>query len=86
MHGPQPVLDLARMQLLGAVAGPVELSVYDVQGRRVLSWQMTASGSGRDDVDMDLRGRLSFRSGLYFVRAVDAGGRKTLAVKVAVLR
>jgi hypothetical protein len=86
VRGPQPVLDLARMQLIGAVAGPAEVQIYDVQGRRMWMTRLVADGTGRDDVQLDMRGRREFRSGLYFVRAVDASGRMTPAVKLAVLR
>lgn len=86
VNGPQPVLDLARMELIGAAAGPVSIQLYDIQGRRVQTHRMIADGSGRDTVRFHLAAQSDLHSGVYFVRAVDARGRVTAAVRLVVLR
>ena len=76
-----------RYQLLNASAGPLDVQVYDLRGRLLLRQRPTASGSGRDSIQIDLAAALSGASpGLYFLRVGDASGRSTPGAKFVLLR
>ena len=71
----------------GATAGPLQLRLYDIQGRLVTRQEATALGQGRDVVRLDaaaMRGPLP--SGVYFLTTTDAAGAESENTKVVVLR
>ena len=82
-----PVWASAEIEVSDAAAGALELRVYDVQGRLVHKQSELATGSGAErfrlDLGMQSRG---LSSGIYFVRARDAQGSETAAVKFVRLR
>jgi hypothetical protein len=63
-------------------SGPVEVSVYDVQGRRVMRTSFSST-LGRVSARLDLDARMS--SGVYFLRVMDAA-RQEATAKLVVLR
>lgn len=79
-----PAPDGLDVDLLGANTGAVSLELYDLQGRIVASARMTALGSGRDAVHVDLRGIA--HPGLYLLRARSADHRASAATKIAIVR
>ncbi len=83
----QPVTGVARLLVVDAVAGPLEIEVFDLQGRRVKLQRLAASGTGRDAVEFDLRQQSPrLPAGVYFARAVEVGGRESDAVRLVMLR
>lgn len=64
---PNPNAGLFTLTAQPPLAGPVMLSVFDLQGRRL--WQATAAGLGSSTVDADLP------SGMYLVEISSAKGR-----------
>ena len=71
-------------EVVGADRGPLEVRVYDLQGREVVRRTFVASGAGRDAVTIDVAGDL--RTGLYLMRASSPDGRVSLATKLAIVR
>lgn len=70
-----------------APRGPVDLELYDLQGRLIGRQQAVVERAGVAEFRFDLsgvRGRLP--SGIYFVRATDATGMPSNAVKFVLLR
>jgi hypothetical protein len=70
-----------------AAAGPLQIELYDIQGRRVLRRTEPGTGLGIMSTRLDLA-QLERRltSGIYFLRVTDAAGQQSEAVKVVVLR
>ena len=62
----------------------VEVSLYDLQGRRVLRDRLTTSGAGVDLLGLTLNSRV--RSGVYLLRARGDDGRLSRVLKIVVLR
>lgn len=71
-------------EVVGADRGPLEVRVYDLQGREVVRRTFVASGAGRDAVTIDVAGDL--RTGLYLMRASSPDGHVSLATKLAIVR
>lgn len=80
-----PASDEVTLALEGAVAGVIELQLYDLQGRQVLAQRTESRGTGRDELRLGLA-RAGIRPGVYLLRARDGGGRRSGAVKLAVVR
>lgn len=83
------VIDEATLGLLleDAPMGAVDLELYDLQGRLIGRQQAVVERAGVAEIRFDLsgvRGRLP--SGVYFVRATDATGMPSNAVKFVLLR
>jgi hypothetical protein len=86
MAGPHPVTGPFEVEVLGAPAGRVTLTLYDVQGRAVARQAAWVSGSGRDVLRVEAVAREEVHAGVYFVRARHANGRESNAVRLVVLR
>ncbi len=84
---PSPLAETSEVELSGAAAGVLDIAVYDLQGRVVLTQRVEGSGSGVDRFRLDLT-RTSSRlsSGVYFLRARDIGGNLSDASKLVILR
>jgi hypothetical protein len=72
-----------RLELSGAVAGPLDVRLYDLQGRRVLRREARSQGSGRDTIALDVAG---LKPGIYFASVRDASGRVANPVKLVLLQ
>jgi hypothetical protein len=70
-----------------AAAGPMQIELYDIQGRRVLTRTEPGTGLATVSSALDLT-QLERRctSGIYFLRVTDAAGERSEAAKVVVLR
>ncbi len=79
-----PASDAIELELSGASAGTVEVVLYDIQGRSVVSQRSSTAGSGVDALRVPFAP--SLRSGLYFLRVRGSDGRESRPLKVAVLR
>ena len=87
LRGSNPVATRIELSIGGAEGGMLDLRLYDLQGRLVLRQRPTANGSAQDALTLDLDStpqRLS--GGIYFLKALDAGGRVSNTLKVAYLR
>lgn len=84
---PLPISRSGELHLANAVAGPLELRLYDLQGRVVCEFHSTASGSGEDTVRFDLGvAARPLGNGIYFAAIRDAAGGSSAAVKIVILR
>jgi len=71
----------------GAVAGPLEITLYDVAGRRVLRRSESVNETGRLSYRLDLgEADPPVGSGVYFLSVRDASGEQAEAAKIVVLR
>lgn len=87
LRSPNPVGGTLAAEVLGASPGPLELQLFDLQGRRVARARVSASGSGRDAVSLDTtHDPRRTRSGVYVLRAKAADGRTSDGLKVVLLR
>jgi hypothetical protein len=84
LMGRVPVDNMIEMVIIGAAAGLLEVTLYDVQGRRVADKRVEVAGSGRDQISLPLDGAL--KSGLYLLRAKGGDGRLSPSHKVVVVR
>jgi hypothetical protein len=80
----RPLAPGQSLELSGATAGPVRISLFDIQGRLVYERRWQASGSGIDRIPFDA-GR-PVGSGVYFLRAVDASGSLSASTRIVLLR
>ncbi|MBI5710626.1 MAG: T9SS type A sorting domain-containing protein [Candidatus Eisenbacteria bacterium] len=86
VHG-GPVAEAVSLELNDATAGPLDLQVFDLQGRLVLHRRVASSGAGSDTFRLDLRtGSFPLVAGVYFLRALDTTGRESNTAKLVVLR
>ena len=70
-----------------AAAGPLEIALYDVAGRRILRRSEQVNETGRLSYRLDLLGAdQPVGSGVYFLSVRDASGEQAKAAKVVVLR
>lgn len=84
---PMPIASRGRIELSLFALGPVELRLYDLQGRIVLVQQGAAGGTGQDAIVFDLRtASRPISNGVYFASVRDASGESSDVVKVLVLR
>jgi hypothetical protein len=84
---PTPLSAAAQIELSGAVAGMVDVTLYDLQGRALLRQHVDASGSGIDRFSLDPNATTSrLSSGVYFLRARDASGSESSPCKIVLLR
>jgi hypothetical protein len=75
------------LELTGADAGLIEVRIYDIQGRLILTQRSAAGGSGRDTLRIDLEGGgRNFGAGIYFATVRDASGRVALPLKLVLLK
>jgi hypothetical protein len=82
-----PASSILRFEVLNANAGPLDVQMYDLRGRLLLREQPAATGSGRDEVLVDVGAiPAPLAPGLYFLRAADSTGKVSPSVKVVVLR
>jgi hypothetical protein len=82
-----PVSSILRFEALNASAGPLDVKVYDLRGRLLLREQSAVTGSGRDEIQIDIGIMAApLAPGLYFLRAADSTGKVSPSVKVVVLR
>jgi hypothetical protein len=82
-----PVVSGAEVVVNGAVSGPLEVRVYDLQGRLVREQSEVAAGLGSDRFRLDLGGGSRvLASGVYFLRVRDVEGNETPAAKFVVLK
>ncbi len=82
-----PASTQVAFEVMDAIAGALEVKLYDLQGRVVWRERRMSAGSGRDAFTIALPpagGRI--RAGIYFLRARDASGRESATAKVAVVR
>jgi hypothetical protein len=86
VRGPLPTLPEVQFVVSGAEPGPVEITLYDLQGRLVRRQAFEAGGTGQDSVRLEFgQARPRLRSGVYFARARDRSGRSSEAVRLVVL-
>jgi hypothetical protein len=77
----------ARVELEGAAAGPIDIALYDLQGRLVLRQESFAIGTGKESITLDFASASRpLTPGIYFVVARDGAGRQSDAVKLAIVR
>jgi hypothetical protein len=82
-----PAVDGGELSLTGAAAGPVQVWLYDLQGRRVMRATFMASGSGEDTLRLDWSAASPRPSpGIYLLRVMDAEGHTSEPVKLVILR
>jgi len=82
-----PIARQGILELVNAAAGPLDLRLYDLQGRVVLRQQVIAAGSGEETIRFDLAEAPDrVRNGIYFAIVRDAAGQSSEAVKIVVLR
>ena len=75
------------LSLGGAVAGAIEIRIYDVQGRLSLRQQAKVTGAGDESLRLDLAlAQYPLHSGVYFAQAKDASGRQTAPLKLVLLK
>lgn len=91
LPGPiRPQVDVApavTLELEGAASGPLEVTLYDLQGRLVLRQQPESGGTGPDTIRLDFSlAERPLTPGVYFIRVQDAAGRSSDALKIAVLK
>ncbi len=89
MRGAVPVAAHAPIEFAvqGAEPGPLEVRLYDLQGRRVAAQEAVAAGDGWDTVRLELgTAAPGLATGVYFLQVRDAAGRESGAAKVVVLR
>jgi len=75
------------LELTGVGEAPVEVELFDLQGRHVFSQRLTSSISGSDSIRFELdvpAQRLG--AGVYFARAHDESGRVSAPAKLVILR
>ncbi len=85
--GANPAGEQTMLELSGAEAGPLDVRLYDVQGRLALRRRPAASGLGRDTLTLDFGpGAAAVASGVYFVRVSDHGGRVSETVRIVALK
>ncbi len=83
-HLPGP--GVADLEVRNALAGSLEILVFDVAGRLVARYGRRSQGTGIDRLELRLDDGNSLRSGVYFVLARDASGAQSEAAKLVVLR
>ncbi len=91
LPGPiRPQVDVApavTLELEGAASGPLEVALYDLQGRLVLRQQLESGGTGQDTIRLDFSlAEQPLSPGIYFIRVQDAAGRSSDALKIAILK
>ena len=79
----EPVAELVK-RYTASVDFDKRLALFDIQGRLVYQRRWEATGSGIDRIPFDA-GR-PVRSGVYFLRAVDASGSQSEPAKIVLLR
>ncbi len=82
-----PASTQVAFEVMDAIAGALEVRLYDLQGRVVWRERRMSAGAGRDAFTIALPpagGRI--RAGIYFLRARDASGRESATAKVAVVQ
>jgi hypothetical protein len=80
-----PVTTRVEFEIVDAAAGALRVTLYDLQGRRVAGQQVVARGAASEVMALDWpSARLP--SGVYLLRAVDAGGQESQVVKLVVLQ
>jgi hypothetical protein len=84
---PGPFAESSQVELSGASAGTLEVTLYDLQGRAIMHQRVEAAGTGTDRFTLDAR-ETSARlpSGVYFLRARDASGSESTPAKIVLLR
>jgi hypothetical protein len=70
----------------GADAGPLDVRLYDLQGRQQRRETMAAGGTGKDNLTMDLSSGTRLSAGVYFLKVIDVKGRTSPTLRVVVLR
>ncbi len=75
----------ALLEVADAAPGAVQVALYDLQGREVMSERVERSGEGGLQFPLD-RAREPLRAGVYFARVRDASGAWSGAVRAVVLR
>lgn len=75
------------LEVVDATVGELEFQIFDLQGRRVLRQTLAAAGIERQVLSVDLNAaEVRLTSGVYFVRAIDAGGISSDPAKVVIVR
>lgn len=70
-----------------AAGGPLDIALYDLQGRLVHRQRPESGGTGQDAIRLDLSlADRPLTPGIYFVRAQDAAGRSSDVLKIAILK
>ena len=85
LRSANPVADAVELEVTGASAGPLDLRLYDLQGREVRRQRATAAGTGRDAVRFALPAE-RLAPGIYVLRVRAADGRLSPGRKVSVVR
>ncbi len=75
----------AMLEVADAAPGAVQVALYDLQGREVMSERVERSAEGGIRFPLD-RAREPLRAGVYFARVRDASGAWSGAVRAVVLR
>lgn len=81
------VASAVALELAGAAAGPLDVALYDLQGRLVLRQRPESGGTGQDAIQLDLGlAERPLTPGIYFIRAQDATGRSSDVSKFVILK
>ncbi|MGH7731484.1 MAG: T9SS type A sorting domain-containing protein [Candidatus Eiseniibacteriota bacterium] len=75
------------LELGGAANGPLDVALYDLQGRLVLRRHPESGGTGQDAIQLDLGlAERPLTPGIYFIRVQDTAGRSSDVLKVVILK
>ena len=82
-----PASSLVALEVENAVRGTLVLRLYDIQGRLVIQQAAAVGGGERSTTQLDLTAAAPrLRDGIYFLRATDAAGKTSEAIKIVALR
>jgi len=75
------------LEISGASEAPIDVELYDLQGRRVLSQRLTSAGGEAGTIRFDLdTSSQRLTPGIYFARAREESGRTSEPAKLLILR
>ncbi|MGH7730920.1 MAG: T9SS type A sorting domain-containing protein, partial [Candidatus Eiseniibacteriota bacterium] len=75
------------LELAGAAAGPLDVALYDLQGRLVLRQRPEWGGTDQDAIRIDLGlAERPLTPGIYFIRVQDTAGRSSAPLKIVILK
>jgi hypothetical protein len=84
---PSPARSLVALEVGNAARGMLVLRLYDIEGRVVLQQAAAVSGGELNTAQLNLAAAVPRLSdGIYFLRATDAAGKVSEAIKIVALR
>jgi len=67
---PNPVKDIVTVELQAAVAGDIQVNLYNILGVRVKSWDSIYLSQGNQQIRLDFS---QFKSGVYILKITQSG-------------